>query len=82
MMQISKKIQRLIDAQAGKSKDKEDHDEDDDEDDLVDRISFSDAYWFPVLGSVMLGGLYLLFKVRALAPRSFPRSSRTSSRRR
>ncbi|KAG8744458.1 hypothetical protein FRC10_010128 [Ceratobasidium sp. 414] len=34
----------------------------DDEDDLGERLSASDAIWFPVIGSVVLGGFYLAFK--------------------
>lgn len=36
--------------------------DDEDDDDLSERISLQDAYWFPVLGSCMLLGLYLIFK--------------------
>lgn len=61
--QRTKRLLKSIDNKAGKVTQKED---DDEEDDLIERISFSDAYWFPVLGSVMLGGLYLIFKVKRI----------------
>jgi len=35
----------------------------DEDEEEVERISFSDAYMFPVMGSCLLGGLYLIFKV-------------------
>ncbi|KAL7411918.1 signal peptide peptidase-domain-containing protein [Mrakia frigida] len=34
----------------------------DEDEEEVERISFSDAYMFPVMGSCLLGGLYLTFK--------------------
>ncbi|KAG8719544.1 hypothetical protein FRC09_010982 [Ceratobasidium sp. 395] len=34
----------------------------DDEEELTERLSSSDAVWFPIIGSVVLGGFYLAFK--------------------
>ncbi|CCM05708.1 uncharacterized protein FIBRA_07940 [Fibroporia radiculosa] len=36
--------------------------EDEDEEEIPDRLSASDAYLFPVIGSVVLFGLYLVVK--------------------
>ncbi|KAG9081600.1 hypothetical protein FS749_007547, partial [Ceratobasidium sp. UAMH 11750] len=41
---------------------KKDDVDSDDEDELGERLSSSDAIWFPVIGSVVLGGFYLAFK--------------------
>ncbi|CED85513.1 Uncharacterized conserved protein [Phaffia rhodozyma] len=69
-LKTSKRSKRLLrERSPRRSKSKTDEDpgsDDEDEDDEyegdVDRISFSDAWMFPILGSCMLGGLYLLFK--------------------
>jgi len=36
--------------------------DDEDEEDIVDRLTSSDAYMFPVIGSAVLGGLFLIIK--------------------
>lgn len=37
-------------------------DSEDDEEDALERLSANEAYLFPVIGSAVLGGLYLVFK--------------------
>ncbi|SPO25523.1 related to Minor histocompatibility antigen H13 [Ustilago trichophora] len=34
----------------------------DDDDDVLDRVTSSDAMWFPIMGSAVLFGLFLIFK--------------------
>ncbi|GAA6034028.1 hypothetical protein JCM8097_000656 [Rhodosporidiobolus ruineniae] len=43
-------------------KETKEQDDEDDEEDQVERLSREDAYWFPVLGSVVLFSLFLAFK--------------------
>lgn len=50
---------------SGHASDESDSDSDsdsDDEDDVLDRVTSSDAMWFPIMGSVVLFGLFLIFK--------------------
>lgn len=37
-------------------------DSDSEEDDMLDRVTSSDAMWFPIMGSAVLFGLFLIFK--------------------
>lgn len=62
-MQTSKRSQRLLAESKGESVSLEKPD-----DDEVERIGFADAYMFPVMGSCLLGGLYLIFKVSPSSP--------------
>ncbi|QRV82601.1 signal peptide peptidase domain-containing protein [Ceratobasidium sp. AG-Ba] len=45
-----------------KKKDKPSDDSDSEDEEISERLSSSDAVWFPVIGSVVLGGFYLAFK--------------------
>lgn len=63
-MQTSKRSQRLLAESKGESVSLEKTDDDDE----VERIGFADAYMFPVMGSCLLGGLYLIFKVSPSSP--------------
>ncbi|KAM0791428.1 hypothetical protein ACM66B_005886 [Microbotryomycetes sp. NB124-2] len=62
-MKLQKKLAREArDDSSDSSDDDEAEDEDDDEDERSETVSLSDAYAFPILGSVVLFGLYLCFK--------------------
>ncbi|CBQ73124.1 conserved hypothetical protein [Sporisorium reilianum SRZ2] len=39
-----------------------DSDSEDDDDDALDKVTSSDAMWFPIMGSAVLFGLFLVFK--------------------
>lgn len=39
-----------------------DSDSDSDDDDVLDRVTSSDAMWFPIMGSAVLFGLFVIFK--------------------
>ncbi|BGO91431.1 hypothetical protein NBRC10512_003091 [Rhodotorula toruloides] len=59
MPKAEKRKLRTLEAKDGKeAADVEEEDEDED----VERLTREDAYWFPILGSCVLLGLFLLFK--------------------
>ncbi|BGP16290.1 hypothetical protein JCM10213_008270 [Rhodosporidiobolus nylandii] len=53
---------KLRELRGGKGKTAAEDPEDEEDDDEVERLTREDAYWFPVLGSVVLFSLFLAFK--------------------
>ncbi|GAA5909639.1 hypothetical protein JCM6882_008451 [Rhodosporidiobolus microsporus] len=60
-VKMPKEAKKRLRALKGEKKAKEEE-ESDDEDEEVERLTRDDAYWFPVLGSVVLFSLFLAFK--------------------
>lgn len=58
--QMPKEAKKRLRAHRGEKEPAEDEDDEDDEE--IDRLTAADAYMFPVLGSIVLFGLYLAFQ--------------------